>query len=92
MIESRTIVRMARFGIDDSQPKGLREVQAAAEVRGRWRTLVHWLQGAINAVDTGVIDVDPVFLPWLVGGDGKTVSEAVPPGCAISGAQELQRC
>ena len=39
--------------------------------------LLYWLNGAMDAVDAGVIEADQVFLPWLVGGDGKTISEAI---------------
>jgi hypothetical protein len=41
------------------------------------RLLRLFLQGALEAVDAGIIEAEQVFLPYLVGRDGKTVSEAV---------------
>lgn len=69
----------AQFSIDLTPPSGLTERQADAEVRGRMRTLLYWLRGAVDAVAAGVILPEQVFLPFLVGADGQTVSDVLLP-------------
>ncbi len=51
------------------------------EGRGRteMRQLFLWLKACLNAVDAGIIDATAVFLPFLVGSDGRTVAEALVP-------------
>ena len=41
------------------------------------RLLLMFLKGALEAIDAGVIDAEQLFLPYLVGADGRTVSEVV---------------
>lgn len=43
------------------------------------RVLLLWLKAALNAVECGIIDADVIFLPFLVGGNGQTVAEAIVP-------------
>lgn len=51
--------------------------------KGRGRTehrmLLLWIKAALNAVEAGIIEPETVFLPWLVGQDGKTVAEVALP-------------
>lgn len=55
------------------------------DARGRreHRVLVLWLKAAFNAIDVGIIDAEQLFLPFMVGGDGRTVAEVALP--AIGG-------
>jgi hypothetical protein len=41
------------------------------------RLLRLFLQGALEAIEAGIITAEQLFLPYLVGRDGRTVSEAV---------------
>ena len=41
------------------------------------RLLLLFLKGALEAIEAGVISAEQLFLPYLVGADGRTVSEAV---------------
>lgn len=43
------------------------------------RVLHIFLKGAFEAIDAGIITADKLFLPWLVGRDGRTVAEVVGP-------------
>lgn len=43
------------------------------------RVLHIFLKGAFEAIDNGIISADKLFLPWLVGRDGRTVAEVVGP-------------
>ena len=45
-------------------------------LRGRGAGLWH---GASAEIDTGVISAEEIFLPWVVGSDGMTVSEVLLP-------------
>jgi hypothetical protein len=50
--------------------------------RRGWREhrLLHiFLKGSFEAIENGVITAEQLFLPWLVGSDGRTVSEVVGP-------------
>ena len=60
-----------------SEPK-LKKLQDA---RGRreFRVLLLWLRAALNAVDTGIVTAEAVFLPFLEGQDGRTVAEVAVP-------------
>lgn len=44
-----------------------------------YRVLFLWLNGAFNAVEAGIVTAETVFLPFLVGNDGRTVAEAALP-------------
>jgi hypothetical protein len=39
------------------------------------RLLLLFLKGAFEAIDAGVIEAEQLFLPYLVGADGRTVGE-----------------
>jgi len=43
------------------------------------RVLHIFLKGAFEAIDNGIITAEQLFLPWLVGRDGRTVGEVVGP-------------
>jgi hypothetical protein len=47
----------------------------SARGRAEHRQLVLWLRACFAAVDAGIIQPEQVFLPWLVGRDGRTVWE-----------------
>lgn len=51
------------------------------EARGRreLRVLLLWLKAAFEAVEEGLVDVEAIFLPFLVGRDGKTFAETALP-------------
>ena len=66
----------------DVRPCKLSELGASkidAEVRGRWRALLYFLRSALGAVEAGIIEAEALFLPWLLQGNGQTVSEALLP-------------
>lgn len=43
------------------------------------RVLALWLKAAFNAIETGVVTAETLFLPFLVGKDGQTVAEVAIP-------------
>lgn len=43
------------------------------------RVLCLWIKAALNAVDAGIVPAEAIFLPWLVGRDGRTVGEVALP-------------
>lgn len=47
--------------------------------RGRFRTLYLWLEGALRAVEAGIVPPEAIFLAWLAGPDGTTVWDTVKP-------------
>lgn len=51
------------------------------DARGRQehRLLLLWLKAALNAVDAGIVPAEVLFLPFLVGRDGRTVAQAALP-------------
>lgn len=51
------------------------------EARGRseHRLLLLWLKACFNAIEAGIISAETVFLPFLVGMDGRTVADAALP-------------
>ena len=69
----------ARFMIDLKPPKGKTERQLELVLRGRFRTLLLFLEGAVRAVELGIIKPEQVFLAWLAGPDGRTIWEVVQP-------------
>lgn len=54
------------------------------------RTLLIWLKGALNAVEMGLVSAEALFLPFLEGLDGQTVSEVLVPkmGRLLEGSAE----
>ena len=69
----------ARFHIELQQEEGLTVRQQERRDRGRFRTLFLWLEGALRAVEAGIVPPEAIFLAWLAGPDGTTVWEAVRP-------------
>lgn len=62
------------------------------EIRASYRVLLLWLTACFNAVDAGLIDAETIFLPFLVGPDGKTVAETALPRMKLmisSGARAM---
>lgn len=51
----------------------------AARGRQEHRILLLWLKAALNAVEAGIIDPALLFLPWLVGRNGKTFGDVALP-------------
>jgi hypothetical protein len=47
--------------------------------RSEHRILLLWLKAALNAVDSGIVSAETLFLPWLEGKDGRTVAEVAVP-------------
>ncbi len=72
----------ARFHIELEQDDGLTVRQQERRDRGRFRTLFLWLEGALRAVEAGIVPPEAIFLAWLAGPDGTTVWEAVRPHLA----------
>jgi hypothetical protein len=51
------------------------------ETRG-WRehrVFYIFLKGSFEAIENGIITAEQLFLPWLVGSDGRTVGEMIAP-------------
>lgn len=51
----------------------------AARGRHQHRVLALWIKAALNAVEAGIVEPAAIFLPWLVGRDGRTVAEVALP-------------
>lgn len=47
--------------------------------RQEHRVLLLWLKAAFNAVEAGIVDPAAIFLPFLVGNDGRTVADVALP-------------
>lgn len=43
------------------------------------RVLYIFLKGSFEAIENGIITAEQLFLPWLVGRDGRTVGEVIAP-------------
>jgi hypothetical protein len=43
------------------------------------RVLYIFLKGSFEAIENGIITAEQLFLPWLVGRDGRTVGEVIGP-------------
>lgn len=69
----------ARFHIELHQDDGLTARQQERRDRGRFRTLFLWLEGALRAVEAGIVPPEAIFLAWLAGPDGTTVWESIRP-------------
>jgi len=48
-----------------------------AETRRRFRSLANYLKALLDAIDTGIIEVDEALLPYMMLGSGETVYERV---------------
>ncbi len=60
--------------------------------RSLHRTLLLWLKACFNAIEAGLVSAEQVFLPFLVGTDGRTVGDvAIPrlPALLKSSAERL---
>ncbi len=71
----------AKFEIylDVDDPTLTTDKKIEADQRGRFRTLFYWLQGALDAIDAGIIPAEQLFLPWITDSQGQTFYEAVRP-------------
>lgn len=47
--------------------------------RREHRVLFNWIRAALNAIDEGIIEPERIFLPFLVGTDGRTVADVAIP-------------
>lgn len=47
--------------------------------RREHRVLFNWIKAALNAVSEGIIEAERIFLPFLVGKDGRTVADVALP-------------
>lgn len=58
-----------------------RSIQNAREKKWRslHRVLLLWLKGCFNAVDAGLVSAEAIFLPFLLGKDGRTVADVFVP-------------
>ncbi len=83
-------ILQARFRIDTTPPEGLTKAQGESDLRGRFRTLLYWLQACLDAIDLGIIEPEDVFLPWLVTTSGDTVGEVLRDPAALEGGARLQ--
>jgi len=57
------------------------KLELLKETRG-WRehrVLYIFLKGSFEAIENGIITAEQLFLPWLVGRDGRTVGEVIAP-------------
>lgn len=57
------------------------KLESLKESRG-WREhrVLHiFLKGSFEAIENGIITAEQLFLPWLVGRDGRTVGEVIGP-------------
>ena len=57
------------------------KLKKAREAAGRHehRVLLLWLKAALNAVESGLVDPAAIFLPFLVGQDGRTFADVALP-------------
>lgn len=55
------------------------ETLRGARGRSEHRVMFLWIKAALNAVEAGIIDPATIFLPFLVGRDGRTFAEAALP-------------
>ena len=57
------------------------KLQALLDGRGRreHRVLALWLKAALNAVDSGLVEAETIFLPFLEDRNGHTVAEIALP-------------
>ncbi len=88
-------IYLARFDVELEKDAALREraidgrtgrpsdrkLAQLRDARGRreHRVLVLWIKAALNAVEAGLVKPEAIFLPWLVGKDGRTFGEVAVP-------------
>ena len=65
------------------------ELPTGLEDRGMWRTMLYWLNGAIDAMDAGIIEPELVFLPWILNCDGRPLGQVLLPKLRELGAGEM---
>ncbi len=64
----------------------------AARGRAEHRALLLWLKASFVAVESGIVDAETLFLPFLVARDGQTIAEiAIPrlPDLLTGGGETL---
>lgn len=61
-----------------------RKMEMLLDARGKaeHRLLLLWLKAALNAVEAGIVEAEAIFLPFLVGADGRTVAQVALPRLA----------
>lgn len=60
----------------DSKGRAMSPDWCAQELRRRWRVLVLWLKGQLEAIDNDLLNPMQAFMPHLQLRDGRTMAEA----------------
>lgn len=55
------------------------EKMMASRGKSEHRILLLWLKASFNAVDSGIVKAEALFLPFLMGNDGRTLAEVALP-------------
>jgi hypothetical protein len=77
--DDKTLRGRARHATNgDFLPSKYEKLKANAG-RQEHRVLLLWLKAAFNAVEAGLVDPATIFLPFLVGADGRTVADVALP-------------
>lgn len=71
----KTLVEQDRQGLLRSGSKAARSSREQAE-RVSWRVLKDWLAAQLALVETQMVDMTEIMLPYLVRDDGKTLYQA----------------
>ena len=66
----------ARFTLQLDAPRGV-TTKSGKDMwqRSAFRILYNWVKGALNAIESGIIDAEDLFMPWIIGPDGRTLGE-----------------
>lgn len=64
------------------------KLQKLLDARGKHehRVLALWIKAALNAVDSGIVEPEVLFLPFIENKAGKTVAEATLPALTKGGS------
>jgi hypothetical protein len=86
--DSRAITHTPERGVVRSRDAQEREYEYA--VRQRWAALSLWIKAQLEAIESGIVTVEEVFLSHIVLPDGSTVGEwAHPQLSAVYGRGEM---
>ena len=58
-------------------------------IRVSWRILKAWIEAQMAIVETKMVKLDQVFLPYAVGKDGRTMYETIKSGNLLSAPKEV---
>ena len=84
---ARTPAKVDARGVRRS-PEALEKAREA-ERRRLHRVAFHWLKAQADAIEAGLFEPATVMLPFLEGGDGRTVGEAMQPMLGELGRRTL---